>query len=69
MRHTRVGCGISQVQVETQPRTDPRRRPGRHRLALSNTCLTGADTFRWLMHCHNVYHQKAGMHSVVSYVR
>ncbi len=24
---------------------------------------------QWLMHCHNLYHQKGGMHSVVSYVR
>jgi FtsP/CotA-like multicopper oxidase with cupredoxin domain len=24
---------------------------------------------QWLIHCHNVYHQSAGMHSVLSYVR
>ncbi len=24
---------------------------------------------QWLMHCHNLYHQSAGMHSVLSYVR
>jgi multicopper oxidase len=24
---------------------------------------------QWLIHCHNLYHQNAGMHSVVSYVR
>jgi len=24
---------------------------------------------QWLIHCHNLYHQSAGMHSVLSYVR